>query len=170
MRHFKTSLMVSLFSLAMFLLWTASAGAAKNGNKPSANGSNTKGAFSTQVAELHTVVNLLQSANHDYKGHRAQAVHEIHQAIHALHPATNNNKTSAKGGKNTGRTIANASKNQTNGKNGAINEPQSVSDAQLRQAITQLNAVQGQLKSAPPAAIASIQNAVKQLQVALTIK
>ena len=38
------------------------------------------------VAQLHQVVQVLNGANHDYDGHRAAAVHEVHKAIHALHP------------------------------------------------------------------------------------
>ena len=202
MNVFKSRLMLPFAIVAVILVATTPADAAKINNKSKGNGTNTSSLFSTQVAELNTTIKLLQAADHDYQGHRAQAIHDIHQAIHALHPTAKNNKSSTKGkqvaGKNNiakgknlakkpsviGKNLAKkpsvkgknlAKKPSVKGKNsakgkGANKEPQAVSDAQLKQAISQLNTVRGQLKAAPPAALKSIQAAVKQLQVALTIK
>src|SRR5262249_44315284 len=36
------------------------------------------------VLELRATKQLLERADHDYKGHRARAVHEINAAIHSL--------------------------------------------------------------------------------------
>ena len=191
MNVFKSRLMLPFAIMAIILVTTSPADAAKINNKPGTKINKSKNLFSTQVAELNTTIKLLQAADHDYQGHRAQAVHDIHQAIHALHPTAKNNKSSTKGkqvaGKNNiakGKNLAKkpsvigknlAKKPSVKGKNsakgkGANKEPQAVSDAQLKQAISQLNTVRGQLKAAPPAALKSIQAAVKQLQVALTIK
>ena len=178
MNVFKSRLMLPFAIVAIILVATTPADAAKINNKSAGNGTNTNSLFSTQVAELNTTIKLLQAADHDYQGHRAQAVHDIHQAIHALHPTANHNKSSATGGKVTGKTVTGktvtgktiTAKTVTAKSQGANKEPQAVSDAQLKQAITQLNTVQGQLKAAPPAALHSVQAAVKQLQVALTIK
>ena len=191
MNVFKSRLMLPFAIMAIILVTTSPADAAKINNKPGTKINKSKNLFSTQVAELNTTIKLLQAADHDYQGHRAQAVHDIHQAIHALHPTAKNNKSSTKGkqvaGKNNiakGKNLAKkpsvigknlAKKPSVKGKNsakgkGANKEPQAVSDAQLKQAISQLNTVRGQLKAAPPAALNSIQAAVKQLQVALTIK
>ena len=169
MNVFKSKLMLPFGIVAIILVATTPADAAKINNISTGNGTNTSSLFSTQVSELNTTIKLLQAADHDYQGHRAQAVHDIHQAIHALHPTANHNKSSATGGKVTGKTVTAKGKNLSKGQ-GANKEPQAVSDAQLKQAIAQLNTVQGQLKAAPPAALNSIQAAVKQLQVALTIK
>lgn len=169
MSLFKSVLTTSFSFLAVILIFTTPASAAKVNKKSTGNGTNAGSLFSAQVAELHGIINLLQSANHDYKGHRAQAVHDIHQAIHALHPGANKNKSPSKGGKATGNTVAAKGKNPGNGQS-ANKEPQTVSDAQLKQAISQLNTIQGQLKAAPPVAVNSIQSAVKELQIALTIK
>ena len=163
MNVFKSRLMLPFAIMAIILVTTSPADAAKINNKPGTKINKSKNLFSTQVAELNTTIKLLQAADHDYQGHRAQAIHDIHQAIHALHPTANHNKSSAPGGKVTGKNVT--AKGQ-----GANKEPQAVSDAQLKQAIAQLNTVQGQLKAAPPAALHSVQAAVKQLQVALTIK
>ena len=191
MNVFKSRLMLPFAIVAIILVATTPTNAAKINNKPGTKINKSKNRFSTQVAELNTTIKLLQAADHDYKGHRAQAVHDIHKAIHALHPTAKNNKFSTKGkqvaGKNNiakGKNLAKkpsvkgknlAKKPSVKGKNLAkgksVNkEPQAVSDAQLKQAIAQLNTVRGQLKVAPPAALKSIQAAVKQLQVALTIK
>jgi hypothetical protein len=169
MNVFKSRLMLPFAIVAIILVTTTPADAAKINNKSKGNGTNTSSLFSTQVAELNTTIKLLQAADHDYQGHRAQAVHDIHQAIHALHPTAKNNKSSTKSGQVTGKKSSVKGKNLAKGK-GANKEPQAVSDAQLKQAISQLNIVRGQLKAAPPAALNSIQAAVKQLQVALTIK
>ena len=169
MNVFKSRLMLPFAIVAIILVTTTPADAAKINNKSKGNGTNTSSLFSTQVAELNTTIKLLQAADHDYQGHRAQAVHDIHQAIHALHPTAKNNNSSTKSGQVTGKKSSVKGKNLAKGK-GANKEPQAVSDAQLKQAISQLNTVRGQLKAAPPAALNSIQAAVKQLQVALTIK
>jgi hypothetical protein len=42
--------------------------------------------FAGTVKELHEIIQVLEVAKHDYDGHRAAAVHEIHKAIRALHP------------------------------------------------------------------------------------
>jgi len=166
--------------VAIILVTTTPADAAKINNKSKGNGTNTSSLFSTQVAELNTTIKLLQAADHDYQGHRGQAVHDIQQAIHALHPTVKNNKSLTKSGQVTGQKPSVKGKNLAKkpsvkrknlAKGKSVNkEPQAVSDAQLKQAISQLNTVRGQLKAAPPAALNSIQAAVKQLQVALTIK
>lgn len=111
----------------------------------------TQSAYASQVAQLHATAHLLNQADHDYQGHRAKAVHEIHQAIHALHPGPHKRHPHAP--KKTGN-----------------NEPQSVSDAQLNQAIAQLKTVQGQLSGAPPHALTAIQSSIQQLETALKIK
>jgi hypothetical protein len=164
MRNFNMRFMIPFCFFAIILVSTTPAEAAKINNKSARTGTNTSSLFSTQVAELNTTIKLLQAADHDYQGHRAQAVHDIHQAIHALHPTANNNKSSAKG-----KQVTAKGKNLAKGQ-GANKEPQAVSDAQLKQAIVQLNTVQGQLKAGPPSALNSVQAAVKQLQIALTIK
>ena len=169
MRNFNMRFMIPFCFFAIILVSTTPAEAAKINNKSARTGTNTSSLFSTQVAELNTTIKLLQAADHDYQGHRAQAVHDIHQAIHALHPTANNNKSSAKGKQVTGKNVTAKGKNLAKGQ-GENKEPQAVSDAQLKQAILQLNTVQGQLKAGPPSALNSVQAAVKQLQIALTIK
>jgi hypothetical protein len=117
------------------------------------------GPFATQVTALRETVVLLNKADHDYKGHRAKAVHELHVAIHSLHPAHKkpHPPTAKKGGNKGGN-----------------NEPQAVSDAQLAQAIKQIQVVQTQLGNAtvnvPPQALPALAAAVTQLQTALKIK
>jgi hypothetical protein len=109
--------------------------------------------FAAQVKELHDVKVLLERADHDYKGHRAKAVHQVTAAIHALHPGHKHHH--GKGAKGGG-------------------EPQALSDAQLRESIKVLNAVLAQLSGAPgePAAKAAahVAGAIKELEIALTIK
>jgi hypothetical protein len=121
----------------------------------------TTGPNAALVAQLRATRALLHQADHDYKGHRVKAMHEITEAIHALHPP------SAKHKKTQPQVAVKKS-----GPGG--NEPQAVSDAQLRQAITQLQGVQGQLGSATTgnvaAASAAVTRAIQELKIALSIK
>ncbi|HWY88278.1 MAG TPA: hypothetical protein VNX28_16320 [Gemmataceae bacterium] len=104
--------------------------------------------YAGQVAQLRATAHLLQLADHDYQGHRARAVHDIHLAIHILHPGQHKHHPPS------AKIVGN-------------NEPQSVSDAQLRQAITQLQAIRGQL---PPQAQVAVGSAIHELEIALTIR
>jgi hypothetical protein len=103
------------------------------------------------AAELHAVKVLLERADRDYQGHRAAAVKEISAALRILVQRQKN-----KGGKPGG------------------GEPQALSDAQLGEAVAALGKVWSQLASLPTprAAKASghVGTAIKELQVALTIK
>jgi hypothetical protein len=115
------------------------------------------------VAELHKVVQLLNEANHDYQGHRAEAVHYVHKAIHALHP---HRKAVRPGTTPTPKppTV----------KQPAPKEDQAKSDAQLKAAIQALQTVQTQLSSSTAAhhkkAAADLQAAIAELNTALAIK
>jgi hypothetical protein len=104
------------------------------------------------TAELQTIKVLLERADHDYKGHRAAAVKEISVAMRILAP---NHKRNGKAP-------------------GPVGEPQALSDAQLRAAVGALGKVAAQLSSLPgkrPAkAVGHVGAAVKELEVALTIK
>ncbi len=101
------------------------------------------------VQELHATKVLLELADHDYKGHRAAAVHELNVAIKEL------------GGHHAGKAAGG-------------NEPQALSDAQLKTAVLGLVAIQEQLSSiATPAtakAAAAVATAVGELKKALTVR
>lgn len=109
-----------------------------------------KKAFDPIVAELHAIKVLLERADHDYKGHRAAAVQQITEAIESL---PHHHHKGAKPPKSGG-------------------EPQTLSDAQLRDAIKALGVVESQIAGHPRAAkaVGHINRAVKDLEVALTIK
>jgi hypothetical protein len=100
---------------------------------------------------------LLERADHDYKGHRARAVHEITAAIHAV-----------EGRPHHARRLPHIPKPHAH--RPARTEPQAVSDAQLRQAIQQLAAVEAQLGTLHPKARAAIAAAVRELHTALRIR
>ena len=40
--------------------------------------------FATQITALHAARTTLAQADHDYKGHRVKAMHQVHQAVLAL--------------------------------------------------------------------------------------
>jgi hypothetical protein len=102
------------------------------------------------VKLLHEIKLLLESADHDYKGHRAAAVREINAAIRDL------------GGHAKG----------TGG--GGNKEPQTLSDEQLKTAVADLAAIEKKLAGSthPQAATAAaaVAAAIKELNIALMIR
>jgi hypothetical protein len=114
------------------------------------------------ASELKQIRKLLEMADHDYKGHRAAAVHEITKAIHIIEPPGMKKGLAKKGLGGGGK------------KNTGNNEDQATSDAQLAQAIKQLQAVKGQLGANPTGNVAlvsaSLTKAVEELETALKIK
>jgi hypothetical protein len=125
------------------------------------------------VSELHRIKGELERADHDYQGHRAEAVKLISAAIHSLvpHAATS---TAAKTPHPTKATAATARPKKTTTVTGTKNKlPQATSDAILRTAIGQLNVVKGQLAgkgAAADTAAADVTKAIGQLETALAIK
>jgi hypothetical protein len=103
------------------------------------------------IQELKAARALLHRANHDYDGHRAKAIHHVTHAIHALEgtPVPKHHAAKAKGP--------------------AVHEPQSVSDAQLQQALQQIKMVQTQLAGGTTAST-HLADAVVQLETALKIR
>jgi hypothetical protein len=144
--HVFLLLLAAAFVGDLFL--ASRAEARQKGEKQAAN------PYLEHVAKLHEVKVLLERADHDYKGHRAAAVKEITAAIHTLHP--HHKPATGKGGK------------------GGNNEPQALSDAQLKQSIKDLETIQGHLDRAATApaakASASLGKAMKELNIALEIK
>jgi hypothetical protein len=118
----------------------------------------------SETATLQKVKTLLEHADHDYKGHRAAAVHELTAAIHELHPhhhaAQGKRPSAARPHPKTGT--------------GKPHEPQKLSDAQLREAIAMLEGVRGTMtrKKAGNAhkAAEHVSRAISELKTALTVK
>jgi hypothetical protein len=102
------------------------------------------------VMKLQEIKLLLESADHDYKGHRAAAVREISAAIRHL------------GG------------NAKGGGSGGNKEPQTLSDEQLKTAVADLAAIEKKLGASthPQAAnaAAAVAAAIKELNIALMIR
>jgi hypothetical protein len=118
---------------------------------PTANGQQTAPvqqptlSAQSEAALLSQAYNILTVANRDYKGHRVRAMKQIEAAAKLL-----------------GANLQG---------NGAGHEQQPVSDAQLRQAqalLEQLNT--GLAPTRPKAVHAHIENAINQINVALSIK
>jgi hypothetical protein len=84
------------------------------------------------VVELRKIKQLLEKADHDYKGHRLKAVEDISAAIHLLEHKRGTHPTMASGGK---------------GKSQGGKEPQAESDKQLREALRALEDVHKQLSA-----------------------
>jgi hypothetical protein len=116
------------------------------------------------VAQLRATRALLHQANHDYKGHRVKAMHEITVAIHALQPPAK--KHHAKPGAPKPATAG--SKPASGG-----HEPQAISDAQLQKSIQQLQTIQSQLGTIATGNVGvahtAIGKAIQELQTALKI-
>jgi hypothetical protein len=123
--------------------WLAATPAAAQGPKGKGKG---KGGDAQIIHELRETRALLRKANHDYKGHRVAAVHQITKAIHLLQHHKGKPKqaaTVAQGGagKNTGTAKRGLGANSNQQR-----EPQEVSDRQLRHALKQLRHVVQQLE------------------------
>jgi hypothetical protein len=142
--HRRTSCLGASLVVAC-LFFAGQAGAAQTTTNPNAQA----------IVQLKQTRALLHKADHDYKGNRVKAMHEITKAIHALEGTHGRHHAQPKSSKSGG-------------------EPQAVSDAQLKLAITQLQTVQSQLGSSTTSNVAvanaAISRAVQDLQTALAIK
>ena len=105
---------------------------------------------------LHQAKTLLDTAIHDYDGHRAKAVGEIHHAIHELSP--HHHKA------NHANQAKPANETTTPG------ETQAQSDMQLKQALQILSNLQGQVPKNHAKAAGHIEKAIEELNTALKIK
>jgi hypothetical protein len=123
--------------------------------------------FATQIGELRAARALLEQADHDYNGHRAEAVELVSAAIHALRPPR------ANGAHAGSHAHTGAAKNVAAAKAGNT-LPQAASDAMLKQAMGQIAIVQAQLAgagaAAPTGVGTNLQKAVQELKTALSIK
>jgi hypothetical protein len=113
------------------------------------------------IAQLKSARALMHKANHNYKGHRAKAMHQTTQAIHALG-----------GGGKKKDPAAPPKVTPPTGKR--TPEAQAISDAQLRQAQTDLKAILTTLNSLPAGAgrakaINHIKKAIADLDTALKV-
>jgi hypothetical protein len=126
--------------------------------------------FATQIGALRGARALLEQADHDYNGHRAEAVKLVSAAIHALRPPRANG---AHGRPHAHTGAANTAAAKQAAKTGN-SVPQAASDAMLKEAMGQIAAVQAQLAGAGAAAPAGVgtnlQKAVQELKTALSIK
>jgi hypothetical protein len=112
------------------------------------------------IKELQATKVLLENANHDYKGHRASAVHHV---IHAIHQLQHH-----KAHPNPASLTAHLSQP-------AFKEAQAASDAQLQQAMQNLTTIGAQIQTLGNAqhhqhAVKHVKSAIAEIQTALTIK
>jgi hypothetical protein len=106
---------------------------------------NAVGNNSVEIASLTRIYEILRVADHDYKGHRVLAMRAIARAAKIL------------GAQLTG--------------DGRVNEAQAASDAQLHQSQDLLEQVRASFAASDPKAVlADIDDAVKELTTALSIK
>jgi hypothetical protein len=155
------------------------ANAAQKANPSAGAGAGAASAIETTVVALRQARTLLETADHDYKGHRASAVKHVSHAIHLLLEEKKSIQGATHSGKASGGTASPAAKKVAAGaatphvaKKVEGHMPQAASDAQLRVAMNQLAALQGQVAGLPggAGAAASVQAALQELQVALTVK
>jgi hypothetical protein len=151
----KRSLMVGSFVVAVALLVLGgSAAEAQKGAKKRAAAAKKLNDVAL-IVELQKTAFLLSKANRDYKGHRAAAVKHIHHAVRHL-------KEEAKvRGLKVGSDYTGP-------------EPQPVSDAQLKQAITNLKATLEKVNNLAVTARRTkagehVGNAVGELKLALEV-
>jgi hypothetical protein len=150
--------------LVMTPIAAASAPPAGTAKSNSGKSSTTTGASADVLTALHQAKTLLDTAVHDYDGHRAKAVGEIHHAIHELTP--HGHKGTKANAVATAEKVAEkqAPKTTTPGEN------QAQSDMQLKQALQILGELNGKIPSTHTKAAGHLQTAVEELNVALKIK
>jgi hypothetical protein len=128
-------------------------------NPPATKAAKATTTTSSTLTALHQAKTLLDTAIHDYDGHRAKAVEEVHHAIKELSP--HHNGVGHKGAK-TAAAATGAKQTTTPG------ETQQQSDAQLKQALEILSGLhqnQGNAKVGT-----HLTNAITELNTALKIK
>ena len=149
--------MNSKLAIAVCGLVLASFSIEARANPASASKKGAKAVTSARmISELEAVRAQLNKALHDYKGHRADAVHQVTHAIHLLQHGKNH--------PNPGRHFVPAK---------APNEPQAVSDAQLRLALAELQQIAHQLHGSNgqhhAAAATAVKRAIHDLHLALKV-
>jgi len=180
----RTLLLTSFTSLVLAGLADSQAALSpRNPTKPGGTSLTQKNAGQTSNAnllgELKEVGQLLAKANHDYQGHRAEALKQVKMAAHALHPH-HRTKANANTGTGTSNSLQPAPTKTLVGQPGqakqnAQAEPQTVSDSQLKQAHDKLNGIAGQMGGQSgnvrhTKALQHIQAAIKELETALAIR
>jgi|SRR5579872_3062398 len=150
---------LAIASLAIGLILTPSQASPPLKAVPVKTSTAAANAHSELVTALHQAKTLLDTAIHDYDGHRAKAVGEIHHAIHELTPHAHHKHAAApaaKAEKPAATTIP--------------GETQAQSDTQLKQALQILNGIGGQIPKNHTKAAGHIQLAIEELNIALKIK
>jgi hypothetical protein len=159
---------LAVLTAGLIVTPTAVASAPPAGTAKSNSGKNTTpattGANTEVLTALHQAKTLLDTAIHDYDGHRGKAVGEIHHAIHELTP--HGHKGTKANAVATTEKVAEkqAPKTTTPGEN------QAQSDMQLKQALQILSELNGKIPSTHTKAAGHLQTAVEELNVALKIK
>ena len=133
------------------------------------------------VAGLHSAATNLNQAEQDYNGHRARALLEVNAALrymNAQNGQTSQGTTGLSGAStSTGQrsTLANGAGTGTGNAIGTgLGSSQVASDAQLRQALQSLLAIESQMGNGGTAqgnsaqAMASVQQAITELSAALS--
>ncbi len=124
-----------------------------------------------ELATLKSAKKMLETANHDYKGHRAKAVHAIGEAIRELehqkgagkHVPANPAVAAAKANAHAAAKVANAATPK-------VHENQMNSDVQVKAAHQLLLQVQAALGTGNhPKAFTHVQTAIQELETALKV-
>jgi type VI protein secretion system component VasF len=156
---------------ALLLGGTSEVGAQSKGSGKGNRSSKGSGSQVGQqiVQELRQARQLLKQANHNYQGHRVNAMKYITQALHALHPPKGKKPPQQPQG--TGGQPQQASSSSSPGNA----ESQQQSDSQVRQALTLLQQSAGQLAGSRAAnryqlALSDIRQAIQEVQAALNVK
>jgi hypothetical protein len=116
------------------------------------------------LQEIRSAQKLLAEADHDYDGHRAKALAEVHTAINAIsgnRSQTNNQSASA---------AASAAGKHSSEKKSSEKESQEKSDAQLQQAQTILQGLQQEVATHHSKASRNVNSAITEINAALSKK
>ena len=113
----------------------------------------------------------LAAANHDYDGHRAKAMNQLQAAVKVLDEAVAKNGSAAAKAASAYENAVAAQAKRAAKATAPVHEDQRLSDAQLRKAAQMLADVRPSMNQVnQPVVLGHVDNAIKQLGIALKIR
>lgn len=132
------------------------------------------------LSGLHSVMSELNRADHDYQGHRAQAIQHLNTAVRSLQPQGSNANLGMNANLNANRVTLTSATGNRNGVAGAPGAaahrmPQAQSDAHLKQGRQRLLTFQNQMANTNSnqhhkVVYTHAQKAMQELNLALNIR
>ena len=125
----------------------------------------------TEAERLRAAYIFLAMANHDYDGHRAKAMAQIHDAVHLLDASIMKNGTKGQKVLAHDEDVAAARAKFVAKHSAKVHEPQALSDLQMREGLKLVASVQPVVaKRKQPRVLAHVDKAIEHINIALRIR